>query len=329
MTPFPPHKTLMLLHRLVDQALAPLLEPMELEHATESYVTVNRNDLDALATSSIGEPQCVLVGFGPRATAHGIMICEPSLSSKVLSRIWRSDRNQGAPLTQVEGEILRQFLARIVGAWGESWANESIRAIPEFTMAGSIAMVQQQMTDDTWHVARTIVRDRDGSTVGVLLFCYPQAVLCLLEQEARSTMWRSRIARGLTEAERIRLGSRLSGPLQDVIVTAPTVLQQNMTLGMLNSLERGDVIAFDTDTEGGISLQILGRSVTGILAAHEDHLALALTQPNEVGSNASPSSAPHPNALHAPDQGISSPDFASTYNPQDEINPENEWDLTG
>ena len=32
-------------------------------------------------------------------------------------RRWRSDRNEGAPLTQVEGEILRQFLARIVSAW--------------------------------------------------------------------------------------------------------------------------------------------------------------------------------------------------------------------
>ena len=119
MTPIPPHKTLMLLHRLVDRALAPLLEPMALEHATEGYVTIDRADIDALGSSGMGDPQSVLTGFGPRAIASGLMVAEPSFSSTVLSRIWRSDRNQGAPLTHVEGEILRQFLARIVGAWAE------------------------------------------------------------------------------------------------------------------------------------------------------------------------------------------------------------------
>jgi hypothetical protein len=281
MTPIPPHKTLMLLHRLVDRALTPLLAPMALEHATEGYVTIDRADLDALAEAGVGDPQGVLAGFGSRAAASGLMVAEPSLSSTVLSRIWRSDRNQGAPLTHVEGEILRQFLARIVGAWAEAWVEEGIRVVPEFTMAGSLSVLQPQLATGRWHVARTVVRETDGeSPVGVLLFCYPDAMLPQLAQEARSTMWRSRIDRGLTDPERMRLAARLSGPLREVMVTAPVVLRQDMTLGMLNSLERGDVVAFDTDAEGAIALDVLGRDVTGILAAHGERLAVALTGPD-------------------------------------------------
>lgn len=269
----------MLLHRLVDRALTPLLEPMALEHATEGYVTVDRSDLDSLVGVH-GDPQSVLTGFGTRATASGIMVAEPSLSSAVLSRIWRSDRNEGAPLTQVEGEILRQFLARIVAAWSEAWADEGVKMLPEFTMASALSLLRTQIPEGRWHIARTVVREQGlEQPLGVLLFCYPDALLPQLADEARATMWRSRIGRGLAEAEQHRLRARLAGPMRNVAITAPVRIHQDMTLGMLNSLERGDVVAFDENASGEIAFSILGREVTGMLAAHGDRLALALSGP--------------------------------------------------
>jgi flagellar motor switch protein FliM len=312
----------MLLHRLVDRALAPLLEPMTLEHATEGYLTIDRADLDALVAT--GDPQAVLAGFGGRAVGNGLMVAEPSLSSTVLSRIWRSDRNQGAPLTHVEGEILRQFLARIVGSWAESWMDAGIRLIPEFTMAGSLSVLQPQLANGRWHIARTIVREAgETEPVGVLLFCYPDALLPQLAQESRSTMWRARIERGLTEPERMRLADRLSGPLREVAVTAPVVVRQHMTLGMLNSLERGDVVAFDTDAEGAIALDVLGRDVTGILAAHGEHLALALTGPDDPGAT---SGAP-PEPMQAAGAPVAA-DVGLAYEQPPEA-PVDSWDLAG
>ena len=307
MTQLPPHQTLMLLHRLVDQALTPLLEPMALEHATEGYVTVSRSDLDALVGVH-GDPQAVLTGFGARAAGSGLMIAEPALSSAVLARIWRSDRNEGAPLTQVEGEILRQFLARVVGTWGQSWANEGVRTLPEFTMAGALSMLRPQLADCRWHIARTVVREAGGSApIGVLLFCYPDTLMKQLAGEASSTLWRSRIKRGLSEAEIQRLGSRLSGPLRDLTITAPVRIHQSMTLGMLNALERGDIVAFDERGEGDINLRLLGRQVTGHLAAHGDRLAIAMTGPE----NASGEQAPE---LYAPAPAVGiEPDYTGVY----------------
>lgn len=279
MTPNPPHRTLMQLHRLVDRALTPLLAPMQLTHATEGYVTVSRSDLDGLVTAH-GDPQAVRAGFGPRAASSGVLIAEPALTSKILSSIWRSDRNAGAPLTQVEGEILRQFLARLVDAWGDSWQAEGIRMLPEFSMAGSLSMLQPQLDQGRWHVARTVVRDATSpDPVGVLLFCYPEALLPQLDVEARSTMWRSRIDRGLSDTERTRLQERLAGPLHDVSITAPVRVRQHMTLGMLNALERGDIIAFDENLAGEITLDVLGREVTARLARCGENLALALGGP--------------------------------------------------
>ncbi len=293
----------MLLHRLVDRALAPLLRPMQLEHATEGYVTIDRADLDALCGGTAhgaGDPQAVLAGFGARATASGLMIAEPALSSAVLSRIWRSDRNQGAPLTQVEGEILRQFLARIVGSWAESWVDEGVRLVPEFSMAGSLSMLLPQAPTGRWHVARTVVRERNADEpLGVLLFCYPDELLPQLAEEARATMWRARLERGLSEQERRRLGARLSGPLRDVVITAPVTLRQDMTLGAINSLERGDIVAFDEDAEGAISVDVLGRQVAGRFGAHEDHLALALTAPDDGQAGNGSGMPPEPMELSA------------------------------
>lgn len=317
----------MLLHRLVDRALAPLLEPMALEHATEGYVTVARSDLDALvgaAGSGIGDPQSVLAGFGTRAPASGLMVAEPSLSSAVLSRIWRSDRNEGAPLTQVEGEILRQFLARVVGAWAEAWAAEGVRMLPEFSMAGALSMLQPQLSTGRWHIARTVVRERGGDQpLGVLLFCYPEELMPQLAEQARSTMWRSRIANGLDQAQRARLSQRLSGPMRDVVVTAPASIRQHMTLGMLNSLERGDVVAFDEDHEGAITVDVLGRTVTGRLAAHGDRLALALTGPDAPGAEQPPDAM---DLGAAAPQPTGQPDFTAVYG-EPPAEPTENWEL--
>lgn len=266
----------MLLHRLVDRALAPLLGPMDLEHATEGYLTVSRADIDGLV-STYADPQAVLAGFGPRAASSGVLVAEPALSSAVLSRIWRSDRNEGAPLTQVEGEILRQFLARLVGAWATAWQAEGVQLLPEFSMAGSLSMLEPQLATGDWHVARTVVRERgNAQPLGVLLFCYPAALMPQLENEARSILWRSRVERGLSERDELALQARLTGPLRDLAITAPAVIRQHMTLGMLDSLERGDIIAFDTDAHGAISFDLLGRELEGRLARSGDHLALQL-----------------------------------------------------
>lgn len=268
----------MLLHRLVDRALDPLLAPMQFTHATEGYVSVTRDDLDRLAVQH-GDPQAVLTGFGPRTAEHGMLIAEPTFASAVLSRIWRSDRNASAPLTQVEGEILRQFLARLVGAWAGSWMSEGVKLVPEFSMAGAMSMLRPQLSGGTWHVARTVIRERDSDTVvGVLLFCYPEGLLPLLDNEARSILWRSRIERGLSSKERTRLADRLAGPLRHVTITAPVRIQQPMTLGALDSLERGDVIAFDERPTGSIAFDVLGREVIGRLArTPQGALALTLT----------------------------------------------------
>jgi hypothetical protein len=316
MTQIPPHRTLMLLHRLVDRALTPLLEPMGLEHATEGYVTVAKSDLDGLVGVH-GDPQAVLAGFGHRAPASGVMIAEPSLSSAVLSRIWRSDRNEGAPLTQVEGEILRQFLARIVGSWAQAWAEEGVKLLPEFSMAGSLSMLRPQLAEGRWHIARTVVREQGSEqAIGVLLFCYPDALMPQLANEARSTMWRARMDRGLDEAERQRLTERLGGPLRDVTITAPVRIHQDMTLGMLNSLERGDVVAFDADGHGQITFDVLGREVTGMLAACGEQLALALSGP---GEDAAPE--------YEGGGGYDAAGFGDDFS---ELPPEpNEWDLAG
>ncbi|MCB0879721.1 MAG: hypothetical protein KDC46_12180 [Thermoleophilia bacterium] len=326
MTQIPPHRTLMLLHRLVDRALTPLMRPMQLEHATEGYVTIDRADLDALvdgASHGAGDPQAVLAGFGPRATASGLMIAEPALSSAVLSRIWRSDRNQGAPLTQVEGEILRQFLARIVGSWAEAWEDEGVQLVPDFTMAGSLTMLLPQVAAGRWHVARTVVREQgQDEPLGVLLFCYPEELMPQLAEEAKSTMWRSRLERGLTDTERARLADRLTGPLRDVMITAPVVLRQDMTLGMLNSLERGDIVAFDEDSEGAIAVDVLGRSVCGRLSAHGERLALALTAPDDVSGSAEMPPDPMYGEMGA---GAPTPDIAGAYEQPPESDPG--WDL--
>jgi hypothetical protein len=283
----------MLLHRAVDRALTPLLAPMGFDHATEAYLTIARSDLAALAGEA-GDPQAVIVGLGtgPTPTSTAALIAEPTLSSAVLSRIWRSDRNAGAALTQVEGEILRQFLARAVDAWHSAWRDEGIRALPTFSMAGSLALMQQQLDDERWHVARTVIREEGArDPLGVLLFCYPSGAAEMLEAEARSTMWRARIARGVTDAELSRLRSHLGGALRDLVITAPVTVRQHVTIGMLNALERGDIMEFDTDPTGAISLNVLDRELRGQLAASGNQLALEI-----AGSSRTPDHSAAPEA---------------------------------
>lgn len=271
----------MLLHRLVDKALTPLLKPMQLEHVTEDFVTVDASDLSNLI-EAYDDPQAALTSFGPRAMSSGALICEPALSSAILSKIWRSNRNEGAKLTEVEGEILRQFIARLVGAWASSWTQEQIKLIPELTMAGALSSIEPQLSDGTWHIVRTAITAQGSTTpLGVLLFCYPTNLMPQLTQQASSILWRSRIKKGLTEKQKLALQARLTGPLRDLRITTPIKIRQNMTLGMLNELERGDIVAFDTNSQGAIALDALGREIFARLARTENHTALVITETAE------------------------------------------------
>lgn len=271
-----PHATLLALHQLVDAALEPLLGPMGLRWATEGYLTVDRHDIDALAHA--GDPQAALVGFdGEQAHGSGLLVAEPALCSALLARVWRSSRNSGAPLTQVEGEILRQFLADVVGAWRGTWSHEGVTLLPRLTMASSLPMFTPQLPDGPWHIARTVVTDDDSAVIGVLLFCYPAHLMPDLARQHDRITWRSRITRGLTGAERVRLEEKLNGPLRHLIITAPVTYTTEIPLGFLNTLERGDVITFDAHVGSELALRVLDRTVQARLArTSSNRLALAV-----------------------------------------------------
>jgi len=267
--------TLLALHQLVDAALEPLIAPMDLQWATETYLTVDRGDLDALAAS--GEPQAALVTFEGEAEGQALLIAEPALCSTLLARMWRSSRNHGAPLTQVEGQILRQFVSDVVGVWRSSWAAVGIEALPKLAMATSMP-VAAYLADGPWHVARTVVCEPDGAPVGVLLFCYPAHAVPALSRQRERITWRSRIARGLSIEEQEELREKLAGSLSPVSIAAPVVLRTEIPLGFLNGLERGDVLTFDAPVNGDMPLHVLDREVTARLARTEaGHLAFAVS----------------------------------------------------
>src|SRR5688500_1926984 len=97
-----PHKTLLALHRPVDAAVAPLLVDMGLEPRTEGIVTVDASALAQLGAG--GDPQAALLDLssGPGDSHAGLVIAEPGLCNRVLERIWRSARDESAPLTHME-----------------------------------------------------------------------------------------------------------------------------------------------------------------------------------------------------------------------------------
>ena len=272
-----PHMTLLALHQLIDAALQPLFEPMDLQWATENYVTIDRTELDLLARS--GSPQAAIVEFDGGMNGTATVIAEPSLCSAVLARIWNSSRNQGAPFTQVEGEIVRQFVTDVVGRWRAGWAGEGMTSLPRPLMVSSLSMLTPQLIDGPWHVARTVISDDEGSPVGVLLFAYPAHLVPQLEAERERISWRARIARGLSDTERERLYAKLTGTLNNIAITAPVTFQTQVQLGVINALERGDVIGLPVDPSDELTFTVLDREVTGRLARTERNLALLLTGP--------------------------------------------------
>lgn len=270
-----PHTTLLGLHQLVDLALEPLIGPMGLRPATENYLTVGRADLEALATA--GDPQAALVGIGSDGSAPALLVAEPALCSTLLAGMWRSNRNQGATLTQVERQILLQFLNDAIGHWRAAWAGEGINVLPRRIISNSLSMLRDQLVDGAWHVARTVVSDEQGSPVGVLLFCYPAELVPGLVREHERTRWRSRIARGLTEPELARLREKLATDLRHLVINAPVTYQTEIPLGFLNHLERGDVITFDAPLGHDLPVRVLDRELQAQLARCGSRFAVAVT----------------------------------------------------
>jgi hypothetical protein len=256
------------------------LAPLELTHEVDSFQTVNREDLLRLASPS-SDPFAALVTLaGGNELPPGLLICEPALCSRVLASLWRSVRNEGAPLTQVEAELLRGFLTDIVRSWRGAWREEQISITPTLALAGTLTQLSGQMAAGNWHIARTVVREVNGDTVGVLLFCFPALALPRLAVERDRIRWRSRLGRGLTEAERQELRSRLSTTLSDVRINVPVSLRTDVPLGVINSLERGDVVTLDASQEG-FELKLLDAPVTAVFARTGENFALVLTGPGE------------------------------------------------
>jgi hypothetical protein len=102
---------------------------------------------------------------------------------------------------------------------------------------------------------------------------------------------------------------------------------QHMTLGMINSLERGDVVAFDAHPERGISFDVLGREMSGMLARTDDRLALAMTSPDMSAADAPASGAAQHEEQYAgmaSSSGMNGPMPATGYD--HDLPPEPSWD---
>lgn len=275
MTDTSPHTTLLSLHQLVDPALDPLYGPLDLEIATESVVTVTLSDIQALSAPGL-DPQSALVTLsdGP-AGGPALIVAEPALCSALLARMWRSSRNQGAPLTNVEGEILRQHLTDIVRQWRLSWRNEEISLLPQLALAGPLSMLLGQVPDGPWYVCRTVVLAA-GEPVGVLLFCYPALLVPALGRERDKIRWRNRVAGGLSDRDAERARRRFAGALKPLMMPAPVQLDMQLPIGVINTLERGDVIAFDAPIGGALAVRVLDRDLTVRLAQSRGQLSIAV-----------------------------------------------------
>jgi hypothetical protein len=276
----------MALHQPIERALGLLLEPLDLAHETDSFVSVDASELVAL-TSPVADPFAALVSLqGDIQLPPALIVAEPGVCTRVLNSLWRSARNEGAPLTQVEGELLRGFLADVVREWRRAWRAEQIAVTPNLALAGTLSQVRGQVVPGQWYVARTVVRELDGSTVGTLLFSYPAASLPRLAAERDRIRWRSRLRRGLSDLEREHLRNRLGTQLRDLRISLPVTLRTELSLGVLNSLERGDVVTFEAGVDG-FDLTLLDAPVTAQLARSNDRLALVLTGPGtDTGSAA-------------------------------------------
>ncbi len=270
-----PHTTLLALHQPVDAALLPYYEPMGLECTTESINTVTAHQLAALRSGN-DDPMTALVTFGDDVPTPGLVIAEPALCSAVLSGMWRSERQRGARITHVEQELLRQHLADVVGAWSRSWRSEGTRIFPRLAMAATLSTLPTTLPDGTWYVARTIVLNDKDQAAGVLLFCYPEAIMHALQAERDRIRWRTRISRGLSSAERERIRSKAAGPLKHVVMPVRAAMTLQVPIGLINNLERGDVIDLGTAVGGNAALTLLNRDVLGRFVRVGSNLAIAV-----------------------------------------------------
>ena len=272
-----PHKALLALHGLVGEGIAPLIEPIGLTHATETIVTVDRYDLDALGQQF--DPQAVLVNLDGGPAEPSVLIAEPALCNTLLTRIWRGHRDPEAPLTQVESAILQQFLSDVCNQWRSAWRRAGIPCLPTLTLAATLSLLAPQMTDGPWYVARTVILDGNDA-VGVLLFCYPAAAIPVLVEARESIRWRARLDRptGLTDDEREALQRQLAR-LKDVVMPVPVAMHTDIPLAVINQLEVGDVIAFDAPVGGDMDVTLLDREATARLGRHDGNFAIVLTGP--------------------------------------------------
>lgn len=283
---FTPHRALLALHRLVDEALEPLIGELGLDRVTESIVTVDRGDLAQLAVGA--DPQSAVVGLAG-AESPSLLIAEPSLCAAVLSRIWRAQRSGDAALTQVERAILQQLLSDVVQHWHGAWEREGVPCLPTLTMAATLSMVVTQVPDGPWYVARTVVLD-GNEAVGVLLFCYPATLVPALVSARKAISWRARLDRGLSDLDRELLDERVQR-LRSLVMPAAVTMKVEIPLRVINQLERGDVIALDAAVGQELQLSVLDRTVPAQLARHGGKLAIRvggtepLAQPTLDGSD--------------------------------------------
>jgi hypothetical protein len=311
MTDFSPHSTILGLHHKVDASTLGLYGALDLDPTTETVVKVDRSVIDSLSNSG-RDPQAALVHLTKGPPAPALLIAEPALCSTVLARMWKSNRNHGTPMTQVEGEIIRQHLADLCFAWHNAWSQEGVRMLPELTLAGPLTMLRPQLPEGTWYIARTVVLDvATSEAVGVLLFCYPESLVLPLSRELRRTRWRSRLADGLTPQHRNALHNKLRGELRNVVMPIPVTLSTTLPVHMLNTLERGDVMAFDAQPGNTFDMVLLDQPVTVAFVRSAGKLALRLLDvpnPNAGPQDFFPQAAQQQQQqYHEP---VQQPDFA-------------------
>lgn len=303
-----PHTTLLALHQPVDMAMRPFYEPIGLECTTESIVTVNRQDLLALAAPG-SDPHAAMIAFGDVPAGSALLIAEPGLASSILAGMWRSDRNRGAQLTNVESEIVRQHLADIVNSWSRAWRSEGIELIPRLTLAGTLSALPANLPDGEWYVARTVALDANDQPVGVLLFCYPAHLIPTLQRERERIRWRSRISGGLDGKDAERLRTKLAGPLKHVVMPVRATMTMDLPIGIINSLERGDVIGLDAAVGGAVEMQLIDRRIIGSLMRCGSRLAIAVRDvPAPASAGSDTDAAP---AAHSETDLLTTPQYAS------------------
>jgi hypothetical protein len=282
MDAYTPHRSILALHRPIDEALRTLLQPLGLDCITEEVLTIGRDDLAGLCAET--DPHVALAALGERDDAPVLMVAEPALCSMLLARIWRTDHAPGSQLTQVERAILQEFLRDACGSWRSAWQSIGSPVVPTLTLAGTLTVVEPQLGSDAWHVARTAVLNGDEDA-GVLLFCYPVELEDDLVDLRAATTWRARLERGLSDAEREQLNIRVRA-LGAVTIPTPVSLTLDLPLGAINKLERGDVIALEAQPSGELELNLLHRTISAGLARTGDKLALRIGGSFNAGGTA-------------------------------------------